>query len=370
MIVTGCLGTRFLDQMHEELPEVDAVVCATAFEQIADVIDEVLAGKSRDATGDSPADVQADTGRILTTAYYGYLKIAEGCDKHCTYCVIPSIRGSYRSVPMEQLVAEAKDLARQGAKELILVAQETTLYGTDLYGHKALPELLHKLCAIEDIRWIRLLYCYPEEIDDALIDVIAGEEKICHYLDMPIQHASDQILRRMGRHTDRRSIRELIKRLREKIPDICIRTTLISGFPGEETEDHEELLRFVEEMRFDRLGVFVYSREEGTPAYDFDGQVDEKTATERMDAIMRMQQEISFGKNRELIGKVIPVLVEGHLENEDAYAARTYRDAPDVDGTLFIQTKRELMSGDIVDVLVTGAHEYDLIGELADESAE
>ncbi len=370
LIVTGCLGTRFYDQMHEELPEVDAIVGTTAYDRIADVIDEVLKGNKTDAMADLDALPLPDSRSMLTTGYYGYLKIAEGCDKHCTYCVIPSMRGKYRSVPMERLLEQARDYAGQGVRELILVAQETTLYGTDLYGHKALPQLLTKLCEIEGISWIRLLYCYPEEIDDALIDVIGREEKICNYLDMPIQHASDEILRRMGRHTDQNAIRELIGRLRKKIPDICIRTTLISGFPGETQEDHAELMAFVKDMQFDRLGVFTYSREEGTPAYDFDGQIDETTAMERMDAIMTRQREISQEKNRAFVGKKMRVLIEGHLENEDAYMARTYRDAPDVDGSLFIQTKRELMSGDLVDVIVTGAHEYDLIGELADESAE
>ena len=370
LIVTGCLGTRYTKEMHQEIPEVDAIVSASGYDRIADIVEQTLAGKRTDAIADVNALPLPDSKRMLTTGYYAYLKIAEGCNKQCTYCAIPDMRGQYRSVPMERLVAEAKDLAAQGAKELILVAQETTLYGIDLYGRKSLPELLKKLCGIEGLKWIRLLYCYPEEISAELIDVIASEEKICHYLDIPIQHASDRILKRMGRRTDQASIRALIETLRKKIPDICIRTTLISGFPGETKEDHETLLRFVSDMKFDRLGVFCYSREKGTAACDFDDQIDEDMAKERRDEIMQMQQEICYEKGRDLIGKRLSVFVEGALADEDAYLARTYRDAPDVDGCLFIQTTRELMSGDLLEVTVTGAHAYDLIGELTDESCE
>ncbi len=370
LIVTGCLGTGYTEEMHRELPEVDAILSASAYDQIVSVVEDVLAQKKHDAISDVNALPLPDAKRVLTTGHYAYLKIAEGCDKRCTYCAIPKMRGSYRSIPMERLVAEAQDLVKQGARELILVAQETTLYGRDLYGEKSLCRLLEKLCGIEDLKWIRLLYCYPEEIDDDLIDVIAREEKICNYLDIPIQHASDRILKRMGRRTSQQDIRELIGKLRERIPDICLRTTLISGFPGETDEDHAELLNFVKEMRFDRLGVFTYSRQEGTPAYDFDEQVDEKTAGSRRDEIMRLQQEICYDKSLDLVGEKMNVLVEGRLIDEDACLARTYRDAPDVDGCLFLQTDRELISGELVPVIVTGAHEYDLIGELADESAE
>lgn len=370
LIVTGCLGTGYTEEMHRELPEVDAILSASAYDQIVSVVEDVLAQKKHDAISDVNALPLPDAKRVLTTGHYAYLKIAEGCDKRCTYCAIPKMRGSYRSIPMERLVAEAQDLVKQGARELILVAQETTLYGRDLYGEKSLCRLLEKLCGIEDLKWIRLLYCYPEEIDDDLIDMIAREEKICHYLDIPIQHASDRILKRMGRRTSQQDIRELIGKLRERIPDICLRTTLISGFPGETDEDHAELLNFVKEMRFDRLGVFTYSRQEGTPAYDFDEQVDENTAGSRRDEIMRLQQEICYDKSLDLVGEKMNVLVEGRLIDEDACLARTYRDAPDVDGCLFIQTDRELISGELVPVIVTGAHEYDLIGELADESAE
>ena len=370
LIVTGCLGTRYTQEMHKEIPEVDAIVSATGYDAIAQVVDDVLAGKNKDAIADVNALPLPKSKRMLTTGYYAYLKIAEGCDKHCTYCAIPAMRGSYRSVPMERLVKEAEELAGQGAKELILVAQETTPYGIDLYGKKSLPQLLQKLCRIEELSWIRLLYCYPEEIDEALIDVIAQEEKICHYLDIPIQHASDRILKRMGRRTDQASIKALVHKLREKIPDICIRTTLISGFPGETKEDHETLLRFVSDMKFDRLGVFCYSREEGTPACDFDGRVKASVAKARQDEIMKLQQEICYEKSASMIGSKLSVLVEGAISGEDAYMARTYRDAPDVDGCLFIQTGRELMSGDLVRVNVTGAHAYDLIGELTDEFGE
>ncbi len=371
LIVTGCLGTRYLNEMHGELPEVDAIVTASAYDSIADVIDGVLAGQKQDAIKPSDHLPLCESGRILTTGgHYAYLKIAEGCDKHCTYCVIPSIRGPYRSVPMERLIKEAKELVTGGVRELILVAQETTLYGIDLYGHKALCELLEKLAQIEDLSWIRLLYCYPEEIDDDLIRLMQKEKKICHYLDMPVQHASDTILKRMGRKTDRASLVALIQKLRKSIPDICIRTTLITGFPGETEDDFQQLSDFVEEIGFDRLGVFPYSREEGTPACDMKDQVDPEIAQARQEEIMLRQQEICFQKGEDSVGSKLRAFVEGRVVGEDVYLARTYRDAPDVDGCLFIRTERELMSGDLVDVVVTGAHEYDLIGELADESAE
>ena len=306
-------------------------------------------------------------GRIVTTgAAMAYLKIAEGCSKMCTYCAIPYIRGKYRSIPMERLIASAKELAAQGVKELVLVAQETTLYGVDLYGRKMLPDLLHELCRIEDIRWIRLLYCYPEEITDALIDTIAAEEKICHYLDIPIQHSEDVILKRMGRRTCKDDITALITKLRTKIPDIVIRTTLISGFPGETEELHEALLDFVNESEFDRLGVFTYSPEEGTPAAGFDNQVEEQKAEAWRDDIMALQQEISYEKNQELIGKTFTVLIEGYVAEDDVYVGRTYRDAPEVDGMVFVAAPYELMSGTFVQVRITGANEYDLTGEITE----
>ncbi len=371
LLVAGCLGTRFAQEMHRELPEVDAIVSATGYDRIFAAIESVLAGQPEDQIADVNALPLPDVDRIVTTGgHYAYVKIAEGCSKHCTYCVIPSIRGSYRSLPMERILYEAEMLVRNGASELILVAQETTVYGTDLYGRKALPELLTKLCRIPELRWIRLLYCYPEEITDELIAVMRTEPKICHYIDMPIQHASDAVLKRMGRRTNRAYLTELIAKLRAEIPDICIRTTLISGFPGETEEDHEILLDFVEQMEFERLGVFSYSREEGTPAYEMEEQVEEAVANRRRDEIMELQQEIAFAHAEDLIGKKMTVFVEGRLAEDDVYVTRTYLDAPGVDGNLFLHTERELLSGTFVEVIVTGANEYDLIGELTDESAE
>jgi ribosomal protein S12 methylthiotransferase len=311
---------------------------------------------------------ELETDRILTTGgHYAFLKIAEGCDKHCTYCIIPSLRGNYRSVPMERLVKEAESLAAKGVKELILVAQETTLYGVDLYGKKSLPELLKKLCRISGIQWIRIQYCYPEEITDELIQTIKEEKKICHYLDLPIQHASDRILKRMGRRTSKAQLREIVEKLREEIPDMALRTTLISGFPGETEEDHEELMEFVDEMEFERLGVFAYSAEEDTPAAEFPDQVPEEVKEERRDAIMELQQEISYDHSQSMIGRTLEVMIQGKVADENAYVGRTYMDGPGVDGMIFVQTGEELMSGDFAVVRVTGAMEYDLIGELENE---
>ena len=305
--------------------------------------------------------------RVVTTGgHYAYLKIAEGCDKHCTYCIIPKVRGNYRSVPLERLVEEAEKLAARGVKELILVAQETTLYGTDLYGDKALPELLHRLCMISDLHWIRLLYCYPEEIDARLIRAIQQEEKICHYLDLPIQHASNGILKRMGRRTDKEQLENIIGTLRREIPDIALRTTMISGFPGETEEDHEELLAFVDEMEFERLGVFAYSAEEDTPAADFEDQIPDEVKEARRDEVMELQQEIAFEKSESMVGRVLDVMIEGKVADEPAYVARTYMDAPGVDGYLFVNSGELFMSGDFVRVKVTGASEYDLIGQVVE----
>lgn len=371
LIVTGCLAERYRQEILEEIPEVDAVLGTTAYDQIVNVMEEALGGKQLLECRDLNRLVLSDARRILTTGgHYAHLKIAEGCDKHCTYCIIPKLRGGYRSVPMERLLKEAQELADQGVKELILVAQETTRYGVDLYGEKSLHRLLKELCKIKGIRWIRVQYCYPEEIYGELIETIKEESKICRYLDLPIQHASDPILKRMGRRTRSQDLREIIGTLRREIPDICLRTTLISGFPGETKEDHEELLAFVDEMEFDRLGVFAYSPEEGTKAADMEGQIPEEEKEERREEIMELQQEISFDKAQEMIGKELWCMVEGKVADESAYVARTYKDAPDVDGYLFIQTVRELMSGDFVKVRVTGAEEYDLIGEIADEFTE
>ena len=365
LIVTGCLAQRCQQEILNEIPEVDAVLGTTAYTEIARAIEEALEGKGKVTTEDLNALPLTDPHRIVTTGgHYAYLKIAEGCGKHCTYCIIPKLRGDYRSVPMERLIAEAKDLAEQGVRELILVAQETTLYGKDLYGEKSLYRLLKELCRIDGIRWIRILYCYPEEIDDPLIQVIKEEKKICHYLDLPIQHASDEVLRRMGRRTSKEQLKAVIGKLREEIPDICLRTTLITGFPGETKEQHEELIEFVDEMEFDRLGVFTYSPEEDTPAAEMPDQIPEEIKEERQAELMELQQDIAFDAAEDMIGKEVLVMVEGKVADENAYVGRTYKDAPGVDGLIFINTEEELMSGDFAKVKVTGALEYDLIGEL------
>lgn len=365
LIVTGCLAQRYQQEILDEIPEVDAVLGTTAYTEIARAIEEALEGKGKVTTEDLNALPLTDPHRIVTTGgHYAYLKIAEGCGKHCTYCIIPKLRGDYRSVPMERLIAEAKDLAEQGVRELILVAQETTLYGKDLYGEKSLYRLLKELCRIDGIRWIRILYCYPEEIDDPLIQVIKEEKKICHYLDLPIQHASDEVLKRMGRRTSKEQLKTVIGKLRKEIPDICLRTTLITGFPGERKEQHEELMEFVDEMEFDRLGVFTYSPEEDTPAAEMPDQIPEEIKEERQAELMELQQDIAFDAAENMIGKEVLVMVEGKVADENAYVGRTYKDAPGVDGLIFINTEEELMSGDFAKVKVTGALEYDLIGEL------
>jgi len=370
LLAAGCLAQRYKDEIRTEIPELDGVLGTTSYDAIVTMVEETLAGKGYEKFESIDRSMDILPGRVVTTGgHYAFLKIAEGCDKHCTYCVIPSVRGKYRSVPMEQLVAEAQNLADKGVKELILVAQETTLYGTDIYGHKALPELLRKLCQVDGLYWIRLQYCYPEEITPELIQVIKEEEKICHYIDMPIQHASDRILKRMGRRTNQAELRERIDMIRREIPDICLRTTLISGFPGETEEDHEDLMCFVDECEFDRLGVFAYSQEEDTPAAIMPDQVPEEIKEERRDEIMELQQEIAFEKNEAMEGRTLYVMIEGKVADEHAYVGRTYMDAPGVDGLIFVQTIEELMTGDFVPVRVTGALEYDLIGEIDYEFA-
>lgn len=368
LIVAGCLAQRYCDEIQKEIPEVDAVIGTTALDAVAEALEGVLEGKSTNYMESIHKPARGNRKRIVTTGgYYAYLKIAEGCDKHCTYCIIPKVRGNYRSISMEDLLKEAQTLADGGVKELILVAQETTLYGTDLYGKKTLPELLKSLCRIEGLSWIRLLYCYPEEITDELIEVIREEEKICNYLDIPIQSGSDRILKRMGRRTDSRQIGDLIRHLREEIPDICIRTTLIAGFPGESDEDHEETMAFVDEMEFDRLGVFTYSPEEDTPAATMPDQIPEEIKQQRYDEIMELQQEIAFETAERMTGQTMEVMIEGRMPEEDVYVARTYRDAPNVDGYLFLHADRQFLSGDLVKVIVTGSNEYDLIGEIITE---
>ena len=369
LVVAGCLAERYKDEILKEIPEIDAVLGTTSYDSIVEAVNTAL----EENTGEhfehyESIDYLPDNSeveRVVTTGnHMAYLKIAEGCDKRCSYCIIPKIRGRFRSVPMQELLNEAKRLASEGVKELVLVAQETTLYGKDLTGEKQLPLLLHELCKIEGIEWIRLLYCYPEEITDELIKVIKTEEKVCNYIDMPIQHSENRTLQRMGRRTSREDLVAVIKKLRKEIPDITIRTTLITGFPGESQEDHEGLMNFVEECQFDRLGVFTYSPEEDTLAATFEDQIDEEVKEDRQADIMELQQEIVFDQAEDMIGKEVLVMIEGKVADENAYVGRTYRDAPNVDGLIFVNTDEELMTGDFAKVKVTGAAEYDLIGEL------
>lgn len=368
LVAAGCLAQRYHREILTEIPEVDAIVGTSSRNRIADAVERALAGRKAVFVQDPDAPCEYYTDRVLTTGgHYAYLKIAEGCGKRCSYCVIPQIRGNYRSVPMEILLEQANILARKGVKELILVAQETTLYGLDRYGEKSLPLLLHELAQIPGICWIRILYCYPEEITEELIQTIKKEPKVCHYLDIPIQHASDRILRRMGRHTTQSQLRELIDRLREEIPDICLRTTLITGFPGETEEDHEKMVDFVNEMEFDRLGVFPYSQEEGTAAAEMPDQIPEEQKEVWRQEIMELQQEIAFAKAEDTVGQVLTVMIEGKVADEEVYVARTYRDAPGVDGFLFVHTDATLMTGDLAQVQVTGSNAYDLIGEIWQE---
>ena len=367
LIVTGCLAQRYRQEIIDEIPEVDAVLGTTSFDHICEAVDEALKGQNLTKFDDLQKLVKSENHRMLTTGgHYAHLKIAEGCDKHCTYCIIPKIRGTFRSVPMEELVEEAKYLVSQGVKELILVAQETTLYGVDLYGEKSLHKLLRELCKIPGLYWIRIQYCYPEEIYDELIQTIAEEPKVCHYLDLPIQHCNDAILKRMGRRTNKQQLIDKIEQLRAAIPDIALRTSLIAGFPGETPEAHEEMMQFVNDMEFDRLGCFAYSAEEDTPAATFSDQVAQELKEEWRDEIMELQSEVCADLAEDMIGRELYVMVEGKVADEAAYIGRTYKDAPGVDGYIFIQTGEALMSGDFVKVRVTGAIDYDLIGEIAD----
>lgn len=390
LIVTGCMVQRYQDEIQQEIPEVDAVIGTTGYTEIVPILDEILAeaeASQKEAAVEEPKEKSfvnccpsidllpaslADKRVVTTGGYTAYLKIAEGCNKRCTYCIIPYIRGHYRSFPMEDLLEEARKLAEGGVKELILIAQETTVYGMDCYGRKALPELLTKLCEIEGIEWIRILYCYPEEITDELIAVMKKEKKICHYLDIPIQHSEDTILKRMGRRTNRAELVSLVEKLRKEIPDIVLRTTLITGFPGETEEEFKNMVDFVDSMEFDRLGVFPYSAEEGTKAAEMDGQITEEVKESRRDEIMALQQEISADKAASRIDDEMSVLIEGYLYEDDIYIGRTYMDAPKVDGNVFVRAEEELISGDIVPVRITGANEYDLMGDViyADEFTE
>ena len=369
LIAAGCLAQRYRKEIRDLIPEVDVIIGTMAIDKIVEAVEEYQTKQYTTFVEDIDKTPVSGKKRVVTTGgHYAYMKIAEGCDKRCSYCIIPKVRGGYRSIPMETLLKEASTLVEQGVKELILVAQETTLYGTDLYGKKSLPELLRKLSEIRGLYWIRILYCYPEEITEELIDTIAELPKVCHYLDIPIQHASDKILKRMGRRTDQQQLKEKIAMIRSKIPDICLRTTLITGFPGETQEDHEQSMAFVDEMEFDRLGVFTYSAEEDTPAAGFPDQIEEEVKKDRQADIMELQQEIAFEKAEGMTGQDVLVMIEGKVADENAYVGRTYKDAPNVDGLVFVNTDRELMTGDFVPVHITGSYEYELIGEIKDEN--
>ena len=368
LVVAGCLAHRYQDEIIKEIPEVDAFVGTSSYDKIADMINSVLEEKGiSNFVEDANRMPMVEADRIVTTpGYYEYLKIAEGCDKHCTYCVIPKVRGSFRSFPIEYLVNQTKKLVEGGVKEIILVAQETTLYGVDLYGKKSLPKLLHNLGLIEGLEWIRILYCYPEEINDELIEAIKNEPKVCYYLDMPIQHASDNILKRMGRRTSKQELTDIVAKLRREIPDIALRTTLITGFPGETDVDHEEVMQFIDECEFDRLGVFTYSREEDTVAAQMPDQIDEEIKEKYRDELMQLQQEISADRSAAMIGRIVRVMIEGFIPEDNTYVGRSYKDAPNVDGLVFVECDRELMSGDFIDVKITGSTEYDLIGTIVE----
>ena len=366
LIVTGCLTQRYQDEVKKEIPEVDAILGTNSYDSIVEALEETLQHKFYKNFHTLSGLPQLSTKRTVTTGgHYAYLKIAEGCDKHCTYCIIPKLRGPYRSVPMEELIAEAKTMAEQGVKELVLVAQETTIYGIDLYGKPSLHLLLKELCKIQELYWIRILYCYPEDIYPELVQTMKEEPKVCHYLDLPIQHANDEILRRMGRRTSKQELIDKIDFLRSEMPDITLRTTLITGFPGETKEQHKELLEFINDMEFDRLGVFTYSPEEGTPAAAMEHQIDEEVKLDRQAELMELQQDISAELGERRIGQELLVMIEGKVADEDAYVGRSQADAPGVDGYVFVNTPETLVSGDFVRVKITGALEYDLIGEIS-----
>ena len=371
LVAAGCLAQRYQQDILDEIPEIDAVIGTSSYDEICRIVDEALEGRRQKLFKDLSLLPVTDAPRVTSVgSYSSYLKIAEGCSKHCTYCIIPSLRGPYRSYPMDYLLEQARYLAAQGTRELNIVAQETTVYGMDLEGRKMLPELLEALCGIEGIEWIRLLYCYPEEIDDALIDVIRRQPKICHYLDMPIQHCNDRLLRLMGRRTNKAELTEIVEKLRAAIPDIALRTTLIAGFPGETDEEHEEMADFVRQMRFDRLGVFEYSREDGTPAADMEGQIADEVKAERASRLMQIQQEVVFESNETMIGRTLPVMIDGYLPEEDIYVGRTYRDTQEIDGSVYVYALGEHMSGDLIDVRISEADFYDLIGDEIDEFTE
>ncbi len=371
LVAAGCLAQRYHEEIKKELPEVDIIIGTTAYEELAETIKAAL---NKTASSSEVVIEKLKSINYLPEPYtdreamngggYSYLKIAEGCNKCCTYCIIPKVRGSYRSIPVENLVKQAENLVANGIKEIILVAQETTLYGEDIYGQKSLPELLRKLSGIDGLEWIRILYCYPEEITDSLIEAVKELPKVCHYLDIPVQHGSDSVLKRMGRRTDSAQLISIIEKLRRNIPDIVLRTTIITGFPGETEEEFQELKEFVQKIKFDRLGVFTYSQEEDTPAAEMQGQVPEETKEARCNEIMEIQQQVVFEKNKLLAGKEMDVIVDGYLPEDSVYICRTYMDAPDVDGYVFVETDWQLMSGDFIKVKITGSDGYDLAGDI------
>ncbi|AOT68221.1 30S ribosomal protein S12 methylthiotransferase RimO [Geosporobacter ferrireducens] len=371
LVVAGCLGERYAEDLMKELPEVDAIIGTGNFPEIIQILDDTLQGKKIIKSGDINIKVSEDLPRFISTPRHtAYLKIADGCDNGCTYCIIPKLRGSYRSRDMEQILKEARSLAQEGVKEIILIAQDTTRYGIDLYGEYKLSDLLKKLCTIDQFHWIRILYCYPDEITEELIDVIAKEKKICKYLDMPIQHCNNQVLKRMNRRTSKEHILKVIEKLRNQCPDIALRTSLIVGFPGESDEQHEELKQFVEIVQFDRLGVFTYSQEEDTPAANFPDQIAEELKEKRRDEIMRLQQQISYKKNMEKIGNIYDILVEEKVEGESVYIGRTAYDAPEIDGVVYVHAEKTLHPGALVRVLIKDALEYDLMGEMLNEPCQ
>lgn len=368
LVAAGCLAQRYHDEIKSEIPEVDVIVGTMGYEELGTAIRQAMQeGGVVESLKDINYLPEPRTDRENSTGgCYAYLKIAEGCDKCCSYCVIPKVRGHYRSIPMENLIAQARHLAESGVKELILVAQETTLYGTDLYGEKRLPELLERLSDVEEVCWIRILYCYPEEITPELVEAIKKLPKVCHYLDIPVQHGADTVLRRMGRRTDQARLIEVIEYLRKEIPDIVLRTTLITGFPGETQEEFEELREFVRRMRFERLGVFPYSQEEDTLAAQMPDQIEEEIKQQRRDEIMSLQQQISFDHGQSRVGEKITVMIEGYLPEDDVYEGRTYMDAPEVDGYVFLQTEERVTTGDFVRATIIRAEEYDMIAVQGD----
>ena len=365
IIVTGCLAQRYKDEIVKEIPEVDAVIGIGANGDIIKTVEEVMSGVDTIENYPPQCDLPLEGQRILTTPqYWAYLKIGEGCSNRCTYCTIPSIRGNMRSRSIENVIDEAKQLAESGVKELILIAQDTTSYGLDLYGELKLPELLNELCKIDSIEWIRLLYCYPDRITDELIETMKNQEKVVNYIDLPLQHADDKILKAMNRRGDQALIRNVISKLRTEIPNVVIRTTFIVGFPGEGEEEFETLAEFVNEIEFDRLGVFTFSPQEGTPAFDMEDQVDEDIKTRRGEVIMQDQYSIMEEKNNEKIGKTYRVVVEDYDGYSDSYTGRTYMDAPEIDGLVKFTSHKDLDIGDFVDVEIFDVEDYDLIGEV------